>query len=84
MLQEVCKCLRGLKVPTGLSSNIKSLVSMKDLSISGYKGHDCHMMLMVFLAIAIRAINPVFVRMVVTRMVYFFNNQMEIRKDELD
>ena len=59
---------------------------MKDLSISGYNAHDCHMMMTVFLAVAIRAINPVFVRMVVTRMVYFFNKilQKEIRKDELD
>ncbi|WVZ52068.1 hypothetical protein U9M48_003161 [Paspalum notatum var. saurae] len=63
-----------------------SLVSMKDLSISGYNAHDCHMMMMVFLAIAIRVINPAFVRTVVTRMVYFFNkiSQKEIRKDELD
>ncbi|WVZ62297.1 hypothetical protein U9M48_012061 [Paspalum notatum var. saurae] len=84
--RELCLCLRGLKLPTGLSSNIRSLVSMKDLSISGYNGHDCHMMMTVFLAVAIRAINPVFVRMVVTRMVYFFNkiSQKEIRKDELD
>jgi len=83
---ELCLCLRGLKVPTGLSSNIRSLVSMKDLSISGYNAHDCHMMMTVFLTVAIRAINPVFVRMVVTRMVYFFNkiSQKEIRKDELD
>ena len=58
---------------------------MKDLSISGYNAHDCHMMLTVFLAVAIRAINQVFVRMV-TRMVYFFSNisQKDIRKDELD
>lgn len=84
--RELCLCLRGLKVPTGLSSNIRSLVSMKDLSISGYNAHDCHMMMTVFLAVAIRAINLVFMRMVVTRMVYFFNkiSQKEIRKDELD
>ncbi|WVZ62744.1 hypothetical protein U9M48_012454 [Paspalum notatum var. saurae] len=74
--RELCLCLRGLKVPTGLSSNTRSLVSMEDLSISGYNAHDCHMMLTVFLAVAIRVVNPVFVRMVVTRL--------EIRKDELD
>ena len=32
----VCKCLRGLKVPNGFSSNIRSLVSMKDLTITGH------------------------------------------------
>ena len=76
----VCKCLRGLKVPTGFSSNIRSLVSMKDLTITGYNSHDCHVMITVFLAIAIRAIKPVFVKMVITRMCYFFNviSQKEI------
>jgi len=69
----VCKCLHGLKVPTGFSSNIRSLVSMKDLTITGYNSHDCHVMITVFLAIAIRAIKPVFVKMVITRMCYFFN-----------
>ena len=69
----VCKCLRGLKVPNGFSSNIRSLVSMKDLTITGYNSHDCHVMITVFLAIAIRAIKPIFVKMVITRMCYFFN-----------
>ena len=82
----MCLCLRGLKVPTGLASNIKGLVSTKDLSISGYNAHDSHMMLTMFLAIAIRAIKPVYVRMVITKMVYFFNkiSQKEIHSDELD
>src|SRR6266508_86405 len=29
------KCLRGVRVPTGYSSNIKCLVSMKDLKLVG-------------------------------------------------
>jgi len=45
--------LRGLKVPTGFSSNIKRLVSMKDLTLTGFNAHDCHMMLTCFLPIAI-------------------------------
>ena len=84
--RELCLCLRRLKVPTGLSSKIKMLVSMKDLSLSGYNAHDCHMMLTVFLAVAIRVAKPAFVRMVITRMVYFFSkiSQKEIHLDELD
>ena len=46
----------GVKVPTGFSVNVKKLVSMKDLSITHCKAHDCHVMLTVFLPIAIRAI----------------------------
>jgi hypothetical protein len=46
-----CKLMRGIKVPTGFSSNIKSLISMKDLIVTGYNSHDCHVMLTVFLLI---------------------------------
>ena len=75
-----------IMLPTGLSSKIKMLVSMKDLSLSGYNAHNCHMMLMIFLVVAIRVARPAFVRMVLTRMVYFFSkiSQKEIRLDELD
>jgi hypothetical protein len=43
----------GVKVPIGFSMNPKKLVSMKDLSFTHYKAHDCHVMLTVFLPIAI-------------------------------
>ena len=46
---------------------------MKDLIMTGYNSHDCHVMLMVFLTIAIRAIRPEYVKMVIKRMPYFFN-----------
>jgi hypothetical protein len=52
----VCQWLRNVKVLTGFSSNIKSLVSMKDLTITSFNAHDYHIMLMVFLPIVIRAI----------------------------
>ena len=43
------------------------------------------MLLTVFLPIAIRAIKPVYVKMVITRLCYFFNriSQMVIDEDEL-
>jgi hypothetical protein len=64
----LCTFLRVIKVPTGFSSNVKSLVSMKDLSIKNFNAHDCHVMLTVFLPIAIRAIKPEFLKMAITRM----------------
>ena len=67
----MCQWLR--EVPTGFSSNIKSLVSMKDLTLTSFNAHDCHIMLTVFLPIVIRAIGPEYVKMVITRMSYFFN-----------
>jgi hypothetical protein len=68
-----CQCLRRVRVPTGFSSNISKLVSMNDLSMYGYNFHDCHVMMMVYLAIAIRAIKPVHVKVIITCLCYFFN-----------
>jgi hypothetical protein len=62
----------GIKVSTWFSSNVKRLVSMKDLSIKNFKAHDCHVMMIVFLSIAIRAIKLEFLKMAITRMCYFF------------
>jgi hypothetical protein len=69
----VCPWLRGVKVPTGFSSNIKSLVSMKDLTLTSFNAHDCHIMLTVFLPIVIRAIGSEYVKMAITCMSSFFN-----------
>ena len=60
-------------MPTGFSSNIKSLVLMKDLALTSFNAHDCHVMLTMFLPIVIRAISPEYMKMVITRMSYFFN-----------
>ena len=75
----------GVKVPTEFSANVKKLVSIKDLSITHCKAHDCHVMLIVFLPIAIRAIKPEFLKMTITRMCYFFSkiSQKTIGKQEL-
>jgi hypothetical protein len=69
----ICMCLRRIRVPTGFSTNIKNLVSMSELKVSGYNTHDCHTMLSLFLAIAIRAINYPYLKMVIMRMCHFFN-----------
>jgi hypothetical protein len=58
---------------------------MNDLSMYGYNFHDCHVM-MIFLAIAIRAIKPVHVKVIITYLCYFFNtvSQKVIGHKELD
>ena len=68
-----CKCLRDIKVPSGFSTNIRNLVSMSDLRLTGYNSHDCLTMLTLFLAIAIRAIKHPYVKMAITRMCHFWN-----------
>jgi len=40
-----CHCLGHVKVPQGYSSNIKSLVQLKDLKLVGLKSHDCHVLM---------------------------------------
>ena len=40
-----CQCLRRVKVPQGYSSNIKSLVQLKDLKLTSLKSHDCHILM---------------------------------------
>lgn len=62
-----------MKFPTGFSANVRKLVSLKDLTISGYNAHDCHKMLTAFLPIAIRAVKPVHTQLVITKICYFFN-----------
>jgi hypothetical protein len=78
--------MRGVRVPTDFSSNISKLVSMNDLSMDGYNSHDYHVMMMVFLTIAIWAIKPVHVKLIITHLCYFFNivSQKVIGHKELD
>ncbi|XP_075494777.1 uncharacterized protein LOC142532346 [Primulina tabacum] len=62
-----------LKVPTGYSSNIKNLVSMKDLKLVGLKSHDYHTLMQQLLPVAIRGVLPKHVRDTITLLCGFFN-----------
>ncbi|XP_058776657.1 uncharacterized protein LOC131650977 [Vicia villosa] len=53
-----CECLESIKVPHGYSSNVKRLVSVKDLKLVGLKSHDCHVLMQQLLPVAIRGILP--------------------------
>lgn len=68
-----CECLHGIKVPTGYSSNIKRLVSMKDKRLIGMKSHDCHVMMQVILPIALRGLLQKHVRHTIVKLCLFFN-----------
>jgi hypothetical protein len=46
---------------------------VKDLSMFGYNSHNYHMMMMFFLAITIRAIKPMCIKVLISRLCYFFN-----------
>ncbi|XP_078167222.1 uncharacterized protein LOC144561985 [Carex rostrata] len=67
------KCLHSIKVPSGYSSNIKKLVSMKDMELIGPKPHDCHVLMTHMILVAIRGILPKPVRQAITKLCFFFN-----------
>lgn len=67
------ECLSGVKVPSRYSSNIKGFVLMKDLKLLGLKSLDCHVLMQNLLPIAIRGILPKHVRLVITKLCFFFN-----------
>ncbi|XP_062111616.1 uncharacterized protein LOC133823056 isoform X1 [Humulus lupulus] len=73
----VCKSFAEMKVPDGYSSNIRNLVSMRDLRLMGMKSHDCHMLMQQLLLIAIRSVLPKKVRDCLTNVCIFFNHSCE-------
>jgi hypothetical protein len=66
-------CLKGIKVPTGYSSNISAKVSMKDNKIFGMKSHDYFVLLTQLLPVAIRGILKPGVRKTITKLCFFYN-----------
>jgi hypothetical protein len=82
----ICKCLHGIIVPIGFSTNIKNLVYMSELKMSGNNTHDCHTLLSLFLTIAIKAVNHPYLKIVITRTCHFFNaiSKKVIDVSELD
>ena len=56
--KELCNCLYNIKVPEGYSSNIRTLVDMKNLNLVGMKSHDCHVLFQHILHVAIRGVLP--------------------------
>jgi hypothetical protein len=59
---------------------------MSELKMTRYNTHDCQMILLLFLAIAIQVVNQPYVKMVITRMCHFFNGKSKkvIDTDDLE
>ncbi|XP_058733673.1 uncharacterized protein LOC131605318 [Vicia villosa] len=68
-----CEYLQGIKFSQGYSSNMKKLVSMKDIKLIGLKSHDFHVLMQQPLLMAIRGILPKNVRVTIIRLCLFFN-----------
>jgi hypothetical protein len=69
-----CGLLKKVKVSTGCSMNISSLISFLDLKVApDVKYHDYHVLLTHMIAIRIRNILPVNVREAIMNFCFFFN-----------
>ena len=54
--RQLCSTLVEVKVPTSYSSNIKSLVQMKNLKLINLKSHDFHTLTQQLLPVAIHRV----------------------------
>jgi hypothetical protein len=66
-------CLNSMKVPSGYSSNIKGIISMKDKKFTNLKAHDCHMLMTQLLLVALRGVLPEKVRLALIKLCAFLN-----------
>lgn len=62
------QCLQNVKMSQGYSSNIRSLVSVKDLKLVGLKSGDCYVLMQQLLVMAIQGILPNKVEVAITRL----------------
>jgi hypothetical protein len=64
--KELCQFLHDLKVPLGYSSDFKRLVSVKDMKMNFnlMKSHDCHVLMIALVPVALRGIK---IELVATR-----------------
>ncbi|XP_058186185.1 uncharacterized protein LOC131303365 [Rhododendron vialii] len=80
-----CKRLFDLKVPDGYSSNIGNCVSMDELKVTGLKSHDCHVLMLQLLPVALKGLLPSGPRNAILRLCAFFNKlcQRVIDQEEM-
>jgi hypothetical protein len=63
--KKFCEFLHDLKVASGYSSNFKRLVSVKDMKmkLNLMKSHDCHVLTITLILVALRGIRTKLVAM---------------------
>ena len=67
------KCLSNIKVPSGFSSNIKGIINVPEKKFLNLKSHDCHVLMMQLLLVALRGILPPHVRLAIVKLCAFLN-----------
>merc|ERR1719152_663035 len=67
------ECLLSMKVPTGFSSNIKGIINMPEKKFQNLKSHDCQVIMMQLLRVALRGLLPENVRLAIVKLCAFLN-----------
>jgi hypothetical protein len=67
------ECLSSIKVPSGFSSNIKRIINVPEKKFINLKSHDCHVIMMQLLPVALRGILPPHVRLATVKLHVFLN-----------
>ena len=52
------ECLNSIKVPSGLSSNVREIINVAEKKFLNLKSHDYHVLMMQLLLVALRGILP--------------------------
>jgi hypothetical protein len=71
--ENLCAFLYGVKMPDGVSSNIRRCVDLNSCKVSGLKTHDYHLILQKLLPLVVRRILPEQVVIALVQLSNFFN-----------
>jgi hypothetical protein len=71
------ECLNSIKVPSDFSSNVKGIINVEDKKFLNLKSHDCHVLMMQLLLVALSGILPPNVRLVTVKLCAFLNTSSQ-------
>jgi len=71
--ESLCAFLYGVKMPDGVSSNIRRCVDVKSCKVSGLKTHDYHLILQKLLPLVVRRILPEAIVITLIQLSNFFD-----------
>jgi hypothetical protein len=67
------ECLNSIKIPSGFSSNVKGTLNVTEKKFLNLKSHDCHVLMMQLLLVALRGILPPNIRLATVKLCAFLN-----------
>ncbi|CAN6692873.1 unnamed protein product [Malus baccata var. baccata] len=77
-----CEVLSTIWVPDGYSSNVSRCVHVNERKIHGLKSHDCHVLMQQLLPLAIRAVLPKSVTMILLELSAIFRQLCSKKESE--